>query len=242
MKVELIAELATNFGSSIPLGKEFIRKFAEAGVDTVKVQVFNHWHMRPTDPQYEWFLACQLHIFDYRSLKQTCDRLGVGFLATGYHPNDVSLIAGLTDRYRIKIGSGEAHDKTMAAAVRLYGFQKVLVSTGLTAVEESPFSGLRYWGRNVKFLGCVTRYPAPPGIAYTMMQSGKYAGWSDHSEGLNECKAAIVGGAKIVEFHVQLPNQARPARSYEKTVEEVRELRAFADEDPAGRFVGRWSA
>jgi sialic acid synthase SpsE len=248
MKVELIAELATNFGNDITLGKQFIREFAKAGVDTIKVQVFNHRNLRADDPQYAWFKRCELTIQDYGELRNECERNGVGFLATAYALDDVHVVRYLTDGYRIKIGSGEAGSQEMATAVRLAGFKKVIVSTGLVpTLSDSPFISLRYYGINVKFLACVTRYPAPSGIAYTaiadsLFSSDPYAGWSDHSDGLNECKAAIVGGAKIVEFHVQLPNQARPVRSFEKTVAEVKELRAFADEDPYQRFVGRWTA
>lgn len=241
MKVELIAELATNFGNNIELGKDFIRQFAAAGVDTIKIQVFSHKHLRADDPQSNWFKACELLGRDYYTLRKECERVGVGFLATAYHPEDVMVVHALTDGYRIKIGSGEAGSVEMARAVRVAGFKKVVVSTGLINSHESPFFSLGYWGVDVKFLSCVTRYPTPPGIAYAMMQTSNLHGWSDHAEGLNECKAAIVGGAKIVEFHVQLPHQARPPRAFEKTPAEVKELRAFADDDPAERFVGRWT-
>jgi len=239
-KVELIAELATNFGADIELAKRFIREFAAAGVDTVKFQVFDASRMRRDNPQYEWFRQAQLTFRDYAQLRKECERAGVGFLATGYTPEDVALIAKLTD-YRIKIGSAEAHSQEMVGAVHKK-FAKVVVSTGLTEAAESPFASLRYYAMDIKFLGCVTRYPAPLGIAYAQMLQGKLHGWSDHSEGLNECEAAIIAGAKIVEFHVQLPNQARPAQAFEKTVEDVKALRAFADEDPYQRFVGRWNA
>jgi sialic acid synthase SpsE len=64
-------------------------------------------------------------------------------------------------------------------------------------------------------------------------------GWSDHCVGMEICKKAIFKGARIIEKHVSLPEQPRPKRAFEATVDEFKELRAFANDDPA-RFIGRW--
>jgi N,N'-diacetyllegionaminate synthase len=234
MSVELIAELSTNFGNDVDLGKRFIRNFAAAGVDTIKVQVFDYRHLNPADPQYDWFKSCQLQRSDYEELRNECEKRGVQFLATGYHYDDVRLIADLGCK-RIKVGSGEAREFGVAQAIRDGGFDLALVSCGLSRPRYNSLLPAC-----IAFLGCVTRYPAPAGIAYPTLLGGAYEGWSDHSIGLDECKGAILAGAQIIEFHVQLDHQARPPKRFEKTYHEVQELRAFADESPVRKYLGRW--
>jgi N,N'-diacetyllegionaminate synthase len=243
MKVELIAELATNYGGDVELGKRFIRNFVAAGVDTIKIQVFNHQRLNPADPQYAWFKQCQMDRNGYVELRNECEKRGVKFLATGYHPDDVEMIYSLGCT-RIKIGSGEANEGPMYRAVKQAGFAQVVVATGITGVDQSPFTALPYYNIPVRWLGCVSRYPAPSGLAYPMMMAAqgewkKLHGWSDHSIGLDECKAAVIAGASILEFHVQLDRQARPPREFEKTYHQVEALRKFVEDKPE-RFVGRW--
>ena len=69
--------------------------------------------------------------------------------------------------------------------------------------------------------------------------SGRYQGWSDHSIGTDEAVLATILGARGIEKHVCLPQQARPIRAFEASPAQFAELRHRVDEGPL-RFVGRW--
>lgn len=247
--IELIAEISTNHGGSLALAKEFIWRFAEAGADWIKFQHTRVKHLRPDDPQYDWFRRAELSLEQFQELKAECELVGAKFLTTVYHYQDVPEVQQLgVDT--IKIGSGEAAEEQLAEAV-MASWHRVFVALGLCRNNpyESVYAQERWAGRS-EFLGAVTRYPAPIGVAaqvlrghsMTWVTTGSWfgvTGWSDHARGPDECYAAIVNGARIIEKHVQLPHQARPVRSFEATVDEFKQLRAFADEDPT-RFLGRW--
>jgi sialic acid synthase SpsE len=243
VKVELIAEISTNAGGSVPLAKEFIHRFAEAGADYVKFQYTRVAHLSKTDPQYAWFQKAEFSLEQFAELKETCEQAGTKFLTTVYHHADVPEVASL-GLEAVKIGSGEAHEESLAAAIGSAGFKRVIVGAGLTEPWESPFVELRRNRQRVQFLKCVTRYPCPSVMAQVRYAEAPmawaavpYAGWSDHCTGLAGCQLAILGGATVVEKHCCLPNQARAIKPYEATVAEFAQLRAFADEDPM-RFKG----
>ena len=228
-RVELIAECSSNHGGDIALAKEFIWRFAEAGADWIKFQTTRVKHLNPADPQYAWFQQAELSDEAHWKLKATCEDAGVEFLTTVYHPAEVLFLESLK-MGAIKIGSGEATDHILVKYVKHAGFPRVILSDGLG----------RPRGFSHELLCCITRYPAPHGCVPSEFAGwGGYRGWSDHCVGIASCEVAILRGAAIIEKHVQLPNQARPCRSYEATVEEFKELRLFADKDPT-RFLGRW--
>ena len=230
--IDLIVEVATNHGGSLQLAKEFIHEFGLAGATTIKFQYQRVKHLRKDDPQYNWQLKSQFTHDAYAELREECEDVGLNFLLTAYHPDEVLMIRDLGCR-RIKVGSGEAGEEPMAFVIRESRMHPI-VSCGLVTPEKT------YFGKNATFLACVTRYPAPSGLAAALMLTGKYDGFSDHSLGLDELKAAVVCGATTLETHVQLPNQAREPKPFEKTIDEIRELRVFLNEDPAENYLGRW--
>lgn len=234
MGVEIIAEVSTNHGGSLDLAQEFIERFADAGASTIKFQLTRHKHLSPQDHQYDWFKGAELTAEEFAQLRDLCFLYHVGFLLTVYNPDDVPelLELGLT---RVKIGSGEAHERALAYEV-LDHFEEVIVSTGLTPAQRTP-----YWlSPHVSFLGCDTRYPADPQSWEVLRSRPELSGWSDHAKDTYDCLDAIVGGAHIIETHVCLPYQARPVQPWEKSVEDIKALRVYADQAPQ-RFLGRWN-
>ena len=239
MNVELIAEVASGHGGDLALAKEFIHRFADAGADWVKFQTTRVKHLRPDDPQYAWFERAELSNDAHFELQAECATAGVKFLTTVYHPDEVPFLASL-GLEAIKIGSGEAAEIPLAQAVRAARFPRVMVALGITRLPTRS----AFYGHGIEFFRCLTRYPCPASWAATSYGpvstfGDEQCGWSDHCVGLEGCYTALVRGARIIEKHVQLDGQARPPRAYEATVQEFRELRRFADDDPT-RFMGRW--
>ncbi len=236
-RVELIAEVATNHGGDVALAKEFIREFAENGADWIKFQFTRVAHLRKDDPQYAWFEQAELSVPAFRELQSECHRLGVGFLLTVYHADDVEAVASLgVDA--VKVGSGEAGERSVAHAIQGSDIPRVLVSCGIVPLKTS----VALWhpgSQQVQFLRCTSRYPCPSGSACG--DYGLYSGWSDHCVGMEGAQIAILHGATIIEKHVCLGNQARRIQPWEAAPQDFLMLRRFADDDPE-RFLGRWQA
>jgi len=234
--VELVAEVATNHGGSLALAQEFIHRYADAGVTWVKFQITRVRHLRPADPQWTWFQQAELPDDAWSTLAETCTRAGVGFLATVYHADDVSLLAALHPA-AVKIGSGEAGEVSLARAIVASDIPRVIVGCGLVGPTKSPF--LRHLGRApaVHFLRTVSRYPCPSSAAQADYST--YYGWSDHCVGLEGCYTAAIAGARLIEKHVYLPNQARAVQPWEASVADMAHLRRWLNDDPQ-RFRGRW--
>ena len=225
--IELIAEIATSHGGQIALAKEFIDRFADAGADWIKFQYTRVQHLRPSDPQFEWFTKSEFSDEQFAELKAHTERRGSRFLLTVYNYQDVPAVKAL-GLDAVKIGSGEAHEESLHRAITLGPFRRVIVS----GASYPPWDSLRV----------IARYPAPADYARTLARVPyKHAeGWSDHTIGVSVCEDAIMAGAQLIEKHVQLPNQARPCRPFEATVDEFTQLRRFADDDPDVKFTGRW--
>jgi sialic acid synthase SpsE len=241
-RVELIAECSTNCGGSIPLAKEFIARFAEAGATFVKFQTTRVRHLSPADPQYDWFAKAELSDAAHHELLAECRAHNVGFLTTVYHPDEVPFLVAL-GLGTIKVGSGEAGSWPLSRALELSRVPRVLVGSGLLAPESAghPFQ----YVTNATYLRCVTLYPCDAWRADLELAKGftmRTRGWSDHCVGLGGVEGALARGASIIEVHVCLPSQARPVQPWEKSIEDVRAIHALIQQAPYQRFVGRWTA
>jgi sialic acid synthase SpsE len=232
-RVELIAECHTGHGGSVELAKEYVRAFAPYA-DFLKFQYTRVAHLRKDDPQYEWFTRAEMSDADFTALRDECLAAGTKLLLTVFNAADVPFVASL-GLEAVKIGSGEAYSEAaLVQAVDRYQW-RVIMSEGL------GYS----LGRAHERLACVTRYPAPHGCVPSTFRRDSldgFDGWSDHCRGLDSCQLALLRGATIIEKHVCLPHQARPVQPWEATVEEFTALRAFADDDPAAKYLGRWQA
>lgn len=223
--------MSSNHGGDLELAKAFIWAYAEAGADWVKFQSYQVKTLRPGDPQREWLAQAELSDEAHYILKAECEKAQTQFLTTVFHASRVPFLRDELTLDTLKVGSGEA-DVAMLTATT--GFPRVILSGGLRFVRSTP---QREW------LRCVARYPAPPWMChqhhYSPHDYWNVVGWSDHCVGLDICQQAIWHGARVIEKHVSLPEQKRPKRSFEATVDEFKELRAFADADPQ-QYVGRW--
>lgn len=223
----------------------FIAQYADAGADWVKFQSYQVKTLRSGDPQRDWLAQAELSDEDHWFLKETCARYGTKFLTTVFHRSRVPFLASL-GLEAIKIGSGEAGECGLIRDVDA-AFSRVLVSCGLSGACADYIQRMNL--ANWELLECMSRYPSHPCFAKRrylsrsevvgMDEGPNLYGWSDHCVGLDGCEIALSCGASIIEKHVSLPEQKREKRSWEATVEEFRELRQFADDDPA-KYLGRW--
>lgn len=230
--VELIAECATNHGGSRERAIQFIERFGRAGANIVKFQYTRAKRLAKDDPQKTWFEQAELSNLDFYILSKYAKDRQVGFMVTVYHPDDVAAVRSFSDY--VKVGSGEAHSEKLAIAVQRAGFRRVLVSNGLRPPHQL------YGQMGAQTLACISRYPHPSALVPAKFVESFAEGWSDHSVGLDGAMIAVHLGARIIEKHVQIREQARAPQGYEATVEEFATLRTWVDQSPE-RFLGRWN-
>lgn len=224
------------------MAKEFVRVAASLGLDYVKFQSWQVSSLRDgdKDPQYDWLSRSELSDEQHRELIEECDKRGVRFLTTAFHPARVPFLRSL-GLAEIKIGSGEALNPSLLAAVR-EGFDNVLISTGLALDHEVAEIARLMTGSAFALLHCVSLYPLPASKVNMvrmdwLKQFSPVVGYSDHAVGLDAVKLAIDRGAAYVEKHFCLGRQG-PGRAnpWDATPQEMEALRLYADD--AGKMIG----
>ena len=235
LRTKIIAEVSSNHGGDINLAKEFIRSAASLGLDYVK---FQSWQVRTLrdgagDPQFGWLSQAELLDESHRELIVECQKQGIRFLTTVFHPGRVPFLKSL-GLDEIKIGSGEALNGSLLRAVR-GEFKNVMVSTGLALDHEVMEIVGQLEGVSFSLFHCVSLYPlALSKVNMVRMDWLKkfcpQVGYSDHTVGLDAAKLAIDRGASFVEKHFCLGRHG-PGRvnAWDATPEEMESLRVYAE-------------
>ena len=86
--------------------------------------------------------------------------------------------------------------------------------------------------RNVDFLYCVAKYPAPlEELDLGAVDFRRHAGFSDHSIGITAACSSFVLGARILEKHMTLDKNAfGPDHACSMTPQELAAIHAFRGE------------
>lgn len=214
----VIAEVGTNFGADLALGKRFVKVAAESGADAVKFQTLNpECDMAKEEMKrigmgdvYENVSENSLNIDEHRELKEHCDENGITFLSTPFSAESVEILEEVGTP-AIKIGSGELTDFHILKTAAETG-KPILLSTGMADKETVSRSCdfLREHGADFALLYCVSLYPTDPeqfdfGVINDFRETfGVPVGFSDHSRGTGMAAVAMSRGASIVEKHFTL--------------------------------------
>jgi sialic acid synthase SpsE len=202
MHAEIIAEIGQNHNGDLALAKILIAKAADAGASAAKFQVYDARALFPKEGN-EWFdynCKTELSRADVDALASECARTGIEFMASVF---DIERVAWLeaVGMKRYKIASRSISDKTLIDAVAATG-KRMLVSLGHW--KEKQFPSMNAPG-GVDFLYCVSKYPTPlDEVHLASIDFKKYAGFSDHTIGINAPMVALARGARIIEKHFTL--------------------------------------
>ena len=206
--------------------KELVRQARQAGADCVKFQTFKAervvtasapkaaYQLKVTDPvesQFAMLRKLELSESDHRVLIDQCQREGILFLSTPYSMEDAEMLHDLGVP-SFKIASGQLVELPFLAALARFN-KPVILSTGMATLDETreAVATLRDHGCNqIVVLQCTTNYPSR--IADTNLRAmatlaeatGTAVGYSDHTEGITACLAAVALGACVIEKHFTL--------------------------------------
>ncbi len=215
----ICCELATAHHGDVGLAEAMLVAAAEAGADYVKIQTYSREAINPTDPQAQWLRESWLDEAAHVRLQKEAIEQGVILMSTPFDAKALKLLHKLV--IPAKIASSEANAGWWRNAHVVswpWGDQ------GCTTYVESGVGGIMKLPRATYHLTAIPLYPTP---LEAVGRATLLDGWSDHCEGISACCRAISLGAKMVEVHVTIPG-AR-VRSWDKTADEVRALRTFAE-------------
>lgn len=234
-RTKICCELGTAHHGDVDVALAMIDAAADAGCDAVKIQVYPH--PNPRDPQSMWLDESMLSDSAITRLHVQAQRGNMEFWISAFDRGSFMRAEGHGPE-RLKIPSSESS----SAWLRVEGPG----DTQIPLVMSWP------WGekdaalhpKSAIHLTAIPLYPTP---LECVKRATMLNGWSDHTVGLTTCYAAIVGCAPWIEAHLKLPGKTRE-RDWEKTPEDFRALRQFAEDVETMRtgvgevFRNRWIA
>ena len=246
-KVNIIAEVGSNYNGSLETAQEYVRSAKACGADAVKFQTIRKDRLVSSrilseggiveNPAYRLFASQELPDEWHFGLKETADREGIEFLSTSFYLEAVDLLERVGVQ-RYKIASGDITFFPLLESVGRTG-KPVLLSTGASALEEirASLDTLRQYGAGeVTLMHCVSNYPPRwdemnlRAIATLREAFDLPVGISDHSPGSLVPIASVALGASVIEKHVtfdrSLPGPDHPfAMTMAEFAEMIRQVR-----------------
>jgi sialic acid synthase SpsE len=226
--MELIAEIGQNHNGDMQLARRLIAEAKASGADVAKFQVYEARALFPREGN-EWFeynCRTELSRADVELLANECARVGVEFMASVFDTERVGWLEALGVR-RYKIASRSVTDRTLIEACAATG-KPLLVSLGMW--HGAGFPAISAPG-GVEFLYCISKYPTPlSDLKLASVDFDRYAGFSDHTIGVEAAMAALARGARIIEKHFTLDTTMYgPDHAGSMTPAELTTLSRFRD-------------
>jgi len=224
--MEIIAEIGQNHNGDMELAKELISAAKENGASCAKFQLFDAVALFPKEgnPWFDYNCKTELSRGQLHLLNEECQKVGIEFMASVF---DIERIAWLEDIgvKRHKVASRSIHEKELIDALCATN-KRLLVSLGMW--KEEAFPQIDAPG-GVDFLYCVSKYPTEfSDLHFNDVSFDRYAGFSDHTIGIEAPQIAIARGAGIIEKHFTLDKDMYgPDHSGSMTPDELKELSDF---------------
>ena len=197
----LIAEIGQNHNGDFLLAKKMIAVAKECGADIAKFQLYDVDSI--FDKNFEWYKEAkesQLNYEQVKELKEECDKVGIEFSASVFDITRLSWVLGLGIK-RIKIASRSILNKELIDEAARSG-KDMIVSLGMYKGRDFP--EIKTSGK-VDFLYCIAKYPTQlEDLDFLKINFSKYAGFSDHTIGVEASITAMARGARIIEKHFTL--------------------------------------
>jgi N,N'-diacetyllegionaminate synthase len=218
----LIAELSTNHGGDVDLACEMVQQAAEAGADYAKVQSYSLSKLNPADPQRAWLEQAHLDEAAHVRIMAACQAAGIQFLSTPFDSESLAMLRrlGLTT---FKIASSESGNDWWDPLM------------GESWFVSLPWGRPRGFGAKNQhiyaYLTAIPLYPTPLEAVGRAELVGRpeRGGWSDHCIGVAACQRAIALGVDVLEVHMHDAAKRGRVTAWDKSPEQVRQLREFAD-------------
>ena len=211
--VFIIAEIGINHLGDLSLCKKLIVHAKNSGADAVKLQISNPKYSYNKDsPSYKIFKKNLLNYNDLIEIKNYSKSKKIILFATPGDFQSLEVIKKLSFPM-IKISSGLLTNEALIKESTTLK-KPIILSTGMGYMSEIKKTAKflkKHKCKNFAFLKCASLYPCPEGSTnlrsiITLKKNFPKTpiGYSDHSNGIISCIAAVALGAKIIEKHLTL--------------------------------------
>ena len=206
-KTKIIVEIASSHNGDIELAKTMIQTAASCGVDIVKFQSWQAKNVSVNDPDRKRYEHLELSDEDHFILMEECEKCGVEFLTTCF---DIGRIPFLKDLglKRIKVPSVSLKETKLLLELGK-NFDHVIVSSGMSTVEEIKNAVKTLSFVDFTIMHCVAIYPTP--ISKANLEKINWlkkfvpsVGYSDHTLGTQVPVVAMSMGIDFLEKHFTL--------------------------------------
>ncbi len=219
----IIAEVGSNHAGDPALALESIAAAKEAGADIVKFQMYKAEQLvddkmpvlkyieQSHTTQRERFKSLQLEEDVFVQLAEATEKAGIHFMVTPFYEGAIEFLDPFVPAF--KIASGDLTNFRLLNSCIKTG-KPLILSTGLSTLAEIDWAVSQVPKEQLHLLHCVGAYPTPDDqvnlktIPFLSERIGLPVGYSDHSEGVTACIAAVAMGADIIEKHF-LPSDNR---------------------------------
>jgi sialic acid synthase SpsE len=198
-----IAEIGMNYNGNFDLAYELIKQAKHAGADIAKFQV--GWRDDHDDINH-------LDANRLSQLKKWCDYFEIEFMVS-IITDDAFLLARTVDFKYLKVASRTVKDNLGLVKKIVDEGKKTFISLGMWEESDLPIKGKE----NIKYLWCRSKYPTTPWDLLDFpkdFNNSPYAGYSDHTIGIEVPIIAISRGAKIIEKHFTLDKSDTTIRDH----------------------------
>ncbi len=212
-KTQIIAEAGINHNGSLKNAFKLIRIAKEAEVNYIKFQLFSTKDFINKDFQhkkinykkvYKRFLSLEFNLNQWKKIKNFAKKLNIKIFFSVFDIPSEKMNRALKIKI-IKIPSGEINNLPLLKQINRNKYKKVILSTGMSTIEEIKLAIKTLKNCNVELLHCVSEYPlkAPnlKSINYLKKIFKIKVGYSDHTPDTITPALSVVAGAHIIEKH-----------------------------------------
>ena len=246
-KPYIIAEAGINFDGKLSKCYKLIDEASRSGADAIKFQThIAECEMIDTkvylahskkETVYELMKRCELSIEDHKKLLNYAKKKKITFISTPFSVEAAKLLNKINVPF-FKIGSGECNNIPLIKEV--VKFKKpVIISTGMNSIQsiKKTLETVKKYRSKIALLHCLSIYPTKSDqakldtIKFLKKKFNCIVGFSDHSNGTNLSKIAIVKGAKIIEKHFTVSSKwSGPDISISSEPNEILDIKNFAND------------
>jgi len=193
--VLIIPEAGHNWCADLGMAKELIQEAKLCGASVIKFQLYDTDKIKtPGETNYEELKKSELSNNDMWKLVVECNRVGIKFAASAFDLERLGWLEEVNVPFH-KIASRSIYDTKLVQTMISTG--KHVIGSVLEWSDDLP--------KNIDLLFCRTRRQIlRDGFSGMPDVFNEYAGFSDHSVGMDWAYKALRRGAKIIEKHFTL--------------------------------------
>lgn len=198
-----VAEIGLNYNNNLALAFELMRQAKWAGADIAKFQI--GWKGNPGEINC-WDLEKLDKLFDYAHI------IGMELMFSVFNKEALYTIRQYPVK-RYKVASRTITEDIELVIEILNEGKETIISLGMVDNQIPKLLP----SLDAKYLWCKSMYPTLPRDLYGMPRDFKqegYAGFSDHTLGIEASLMAISRGASIIERHLTLDKSDNTIRDH----------------------------